>query len=112
MIILTALAFNLLGDALNDLAGPQGPGTLEAFATSRRRGVVHAPRAPLPDPGDGAVAAPPRDLDAAAPLLDVAGLTVAFPGHDGPAVVVDDVSLHLDAARPSRSSANQAAGRR
>jgi ABC-type dipeptide/oligopeptide/nickel transport system ATPase component len=34
---------------------------------------------------------------AVAPLLDVQHLTVAFPGTNGPAVVVDDVSLQIQA---------------
>jgi peptide/nickel transport system permease protein len=85
VIIVTALAFNLLGDAVNDTAGPQTAGAGEAFA--RRRPPRHA-RLERP------ASAPP---DADAPLLEVEGLTVAFTGEDDPVVVVDDVGLSLRA---------------
>ena len=81
VIILTALAFNFLGDALNDASVPLA--RARAFA---RGGPRDVPRR------DGhAITAGQGEL------LEVEGLTVAFPSERGPQVVVDDVSLRLQA---------------
>ena len=81
VIILTALAFNLLGDALNDTFSPSDRG--KAFARQPRRAVRRQ--------REHAIATDERVL------LDVEGLSVAFPRESGSQVVVDDVSLSLQA---------------
>jgi peptide/nickel transport system permease protein len=77
-IVLASVAFNVLGDALADAL------SLESASPRRRHSE------PLAVPAVERVA----DDDGAA-VLRVAGLSVAFPGRDGPLVPVRDVSIHV-----------------
>ncbi|UWP85242.1 dipeptide/oligopeptide/nickel ABC transporter permease/ATP-binding protein [Dactylosporangium fulvum] len=76
LLTLTVLALGLFGDAIRD-------------ATAGHR----APAAPLRPVRSTAPAVPPRPAEGPAPLLSVDGLTIGFPGPDGPVTVVRDVSF-------------------
>ncbi|GAA2584682.1 dipeptide/oligopeptide/nickel ABC transporter permease/ATP-binding protein [Dactylosporangium fulvum] len=76
LLTLTVLALGLFGDAIRD-------------ATAGHR----APAAPLRPVRSAAPAVRPRRAEGPAPLLSVDGLTIGFPGPDGPVTVVRDVSF-------------------
>jgi peptide/nickel transport system permease protein len=75
-IAVTVASLALIGNALRD--------TVNARATTRRRGTVHA---------GGAAPAPGSDT----PLLAVDGLRIGYPDAGATRVVVDDVSLSVRA---------------
>jgi oligopeptide/dipeptide ABC transporter ATP-binding protein len=90
LIGLCVLAFGLLGDAVRDVSGVRG---------SRLRGAISRLRTPAP-PARVDVATPAAQRESAEQrpsLLEVEGLTVAFPDGAGEVTVVDGVSFTLDA---------------
>ncbi|MEU8800067.1 dipeptide/oligopeptide/nickel ABC transporter permease/ATP-binding protein [Spirillospora sp. NPDC048819] len=84
VMFLTVLAFNLVGDRLQELTGYRESGLEPARA--RRR--TTAPSTPPPPRPDGPV-----------PLLEVAGLHTAFPTPRGTLRAVDGVSFTLERGR-------------
>ncbi|MFG2244207.1 dipeptide/oligopeptide/nickel ABC transporter permease/ATP-binding protein [Spirillospora sp. NPDC048823] len=84
VMFLTVLAFNLVGDRLQELTGYRESG-LEPARARRRAAAPSAPPAPRPD-------GPP-------PLLEVAGLHTAFPAPRGTVRAVDGVSFTLERGR-------------
>ncbi|MFI0483548.1 dipeptide/oligopeptide/nickel ABC transporter permease/ATP-binding protein [Actinomadura sp. 9N215] len=96
----TVLAFNLFGDGLRDALGREGATALP-WGRSRRRGPLLARQdehVEADGDGDALVTktGPPPEPDAGTALLSVRGLSVRFPGQDGPPVaVVDDVSFDV-----------------
>jgi len=80
VMILTALAFNLIGDTLTDSVSPLATKASSLGARVRR---------------SRAAASPVFDDDA--PLLEVEGLTIGFPRTDGDTlVVIQDVGLRVE----------------
>jgi peptide/nickel transport system permease protein len=81
ILMLTVMAFGLIGDAVRDATMGR---SAQAPALGRRRRPADS------SPGTAAPAAP-------AALLEVDGLTVSLPGPQGPVTVLRDVSLSIEA---------------
>jgi peptide/nickel transport system permease protein len=87
-LVLTVMALNLVGSSVRDLAPGAKPDRRARRPRRRRRGVRARPR-----PARSAAGPPTAAPQPAGPLLQVAGLTVAFPGQGQLQAVVDAVSF-------------------
>jgi peptide/nickel transport system permease protein len=81
IVAITVIALNIFGDALRDTATERW-----SISKLKRRGRKAV---------GGLTYTPTPITDAAGALLSVQHLSVAFPGDDGPAPVVTDVSFHI-----------------
>jgi peptide/nickel transport system permease protein len=98
-LVLTVMALNVVGSSVRDLAPGTKPGRRARRPRPRPRGVRQRLRPARPAAGPRPAAVPrPAARPPAGPLLQVAGLTVAFPGPAGQLeAVVDQVSFGVRA---------------
>ena len=89
ILVLTVMAFGLIGDAVRDATMGR---SAQPPALGRRRR-----RRPAGSPPARSAPAAPAVPGAPAALLEVRGLTVSLPGPQGPVTVLRDVSLSIGA---------------
>ncbi len=90
ILVLTVMAFGLIGDAVRDATMGR---SAQAPALGRRRRPACPPHAARAHDAPAVPVAP----GAPAALLEVHGLTVSLPGPQGPVTVLRDVSLSIEA---------------